>query len=116
MKTGAQHLESLRDGRKVYIYGELVEDVTTHPAFRNSVASAAYLYDFQSCPEREEQMMFAAPKTGTRVSRSWQLPTSHTELVSRRQALTAWAETHFGFMGQLTGSCRIVRLRHVYGD
>ena len=30
--TGAEFLESLRDGREVYIYGERVEDVTTHPA------------------------------------------------------------------------------------
>ena len=43
--TGAEFLESLRDGREVYIYGERVKDVTTHPAFRNSAASVALLYD-----------------------------------------------------------------------
>ena len=47
-KTGAEHIRSLQDGRAVYIDGELVADVTTHPAFRNSVASAASLYDFQA--------------------------------------------------------------------
>jgi len=31
--TGAEFLETLRDGREVYIYGERVDDVTTHPAF-----------------------------------------------------------------------------------
>ena len=34
LKTGAEHLEQLRDGRAVYIGQELVKDVTTHPAFR----------------------------------------------------------------------------------
>ena len=43
--TGAEFLESLRDGREVYIYGERVKDVTVHPAFRNSAASVALLYD-----------------------------------------------------------------------
>ena len=43
--TGAEYLASLRDGREVYIYGERVKDVTTHPAFRNSAASIALLYD-----------------------------------------------------------------------
>src|SRR6202161_2203534 len=43
--TGAEFLESLRDDREVYIYGERVKDVTTHPAFRNSAASIALLYD-----------------------------------------------------------------------
>jgi 4-hydroxyphenylacetate 3-monooxygenase len=32
--TGAEFLESLRDGREVYIYGERVGDVTAHPAIR----------------------------------------------------------------------------------
>src|SRR6267154_2718845 len=37
--TGAEYLESLRDGREVYIYGERVADVTTHPGFRNAARS-----------------------------------------------------------------------------
>ena len=43
-KTGAEHIASLRDGRTVYIDGALVEDVTTHPAFKNAVQSSASLY------------------------------------------------------------------------
>src|SRR5580692_3574486 len=43
--TGAEYIESLRDGREIYIYGERVDDVTTHPAFRNAARSIARLYD-----------------------------------------------------------------------
>src|SRR3979490_1151271 len=43
--TGAEFLESLRDGREVYIYGERVADVTTHAAFPKRAASGAQLYD-----------------------------------------------------------------------
>ena len=43
--TGAEYLESLRDGREIWIYGERVKDVTTHPAFRNTVRMIARLYD-----------------------------------------------------------------------
>ena len=39
--TGTEFLQSLRDGREVFIYGERVKDVTTHPALRNSAASVA---------------------------------------------------------------------------
>jgi 4-hydroxyphenylacetate 3-monooxygenase len=99
-KTGADHVASLRDGRDVYIYGERVADVTAHPAFRNAVGSAAYLYDFQSEPRNLELMTFASPDSGRRVSRSWQLPHGYAELVERRRALEAWAETHFGFIGR----------------
>ena len=48
VKTGAEHIKSLKDGRTVYIDGRLVDDVTEHPAFRNSIRSAAALYDFQA--------------------------------------------------------------------
>ena len=36
--TGQEYLDSLRDGREVYIYGERVKDVTTHAAFRKDPA------------------------------------------------------------------------------
>ena len=35
-QNGAEYLESLRDGREVYIYGDRVDDVTTHRAFRTA--------------------------------------------------------------------------------
>src|SRR5262245_10458303 len=43
--TGEEYIASLRDGREIYIYGERVKDVTTHPAFRNTVRMLARLYD-----------------------------------------------------------------------
>ncbi|MBO0751099.1 MAG: hypothetical protein J2P53_03245, partial [Bradyrhizobiaceae bacterium] len=41
--TGQEYLESLRDGREVYVYGERVADVTAHPAFRNAARTIAKL-------------------------------------------------------------------------
>jgi 4-hydroxyphenylacetate 3-monooxygenase len=43
--TGKEYLESLRDGREIFVYGERVKDVTAHPAFRNAARSIARLYD-----------------------------------------------------------------------
>jgi 4-hydroxyphenylacetate 3-monooxygenase len=99
-RNGQGHIESLRDGRDVSINGERVADVTVHKAFRNSVGSAARLYDFQADPERIDAMTFASPDSGLRVSRGWQLPRNYAELVERRRALEAWAGLHFGFMGR----------------
>src|SRR3981189_3874991 len=91
IKTGTQHIASLRDGREVYLDGELVADVTTHPAFRGAVASIGRMFDFQSAPENRELMTFET-ETGTRANRIWQLPTSYDELVTRRKGLEAWTE------------------------
>lgn len=99
-KTGADHIKSLRDGRTVYIDGKLVDDVTTHPAFRNAVQSAAMLYDFQARPENIELMTFEPNGSNRRVNRAWQMPRNHAEMVQRRKALQAWAELSWGFMGR----------------
>lgn len=100
-KTGQDHITSLRDGRAVYIDGERVGDVTTHPAFARSVASAAALYDYQGRPENIEAMTIEWPGSGgRRVSRAWQMPRSLEETVVRRKALQRWARQSFGFMGR----------------
>jgi 4-hydroxyphenylacetate 3-monooxygenase len=98
-KDGASHINSLRDGRSVYIDGALAGDVTRHVAFKNAVSSIGTLYDFQSRPENLELMTFEGP-SGRRVNRAWQAPRSYDDMVERRKALTAWAELHKGFMGR----------------
>jgi 4-hydroxyphenylacetate 3-monooxygenase len=102
VKTGADLLAALRDGREVYIDGARVDDVTTHPAFRNAVQSAAALYDYQARPENIERMTFLAPSAGgyARINRCWQLPRSHAELVERRRAMSEWAEQSCGYLGR----------------
>src|SRR4029077_14081428 len=102
VKTGADHLASLRDGREVYIDGERVADVTAHPAFRNTTRAAAALYDYQARPENLGRMTFPAPSAGgfARVHRCWQLPRSHAELVERRHSMSEWAELSCGFLGR----------------
>ena len=100
LKTGEQHVRSLQDGRQVHLDGGLVEDVTTHPAFRNLVRSIAALYDFQSRPDNRDLMTFDVPDGPGRANRIWQLPHSHADLVERRRALEAWTELHAGFLGR----------------
>jgi 4-hydroxyphenylacetate 3-monooxygenase len=47
IRTGRQYLDSIRDGREVYIDGERVADVTQHPSFRPLVDIRARIYDMQ---------------------------------------------------------------------
>jgi len=104
VKTGEDHLRSLRDGRAVYIDGERVADVTTHPAFRNAVKTAAALYDYQARPENLERLTFAPEDGGgegyARVNRCWLMPRDYRELVERRRAMSEWAEVSCGFLGR----------------
>ena len=52
LKTGSEHLRQLDDGRVVYIGSEKVEDVTTHPAFRNAARTVASIYDMKAADPR----------------------------------------------------------------
>ncbi len=100
VRTGQQYLDSLRDGRQVFLDGELVTDVVDHPAYRNAIRTIAGLYDFQTAPENVEMMTFESPASGERVNRCWQLPQSYDELVTRRKSMEAWAECTYGYMGR----------------
>jgi 4-hydroxyphenylacetate 3-monooxygenase len=51
--TGAEFLDSLHDSREVWIRGERVKDLTTHPAFRNSARMLARMYDALHDPARQ---------------------------------------------------------------
>lgn len=100
MRSGADYLESLRDGRQVFVDGECVKDVTTHPAFREAARSVARLFDIAAAPENRELMTFTSPKTGAPVWRAYQIPKTHADLRARRLFSEKWAESNFGLMGR----------------
>ncbi len=99
-KTGAEHLASLRDGRAVYLDGQRLDDVTTHPAFAKACLTAARLYDFQAQPENLELMTFLPEGGSRRINKSWSLPRNLDEMVDRRKALQAWSGVSYGFLGR----------------
>jgi 4-hydroxyphenylacetate 3-monooxygenase len=97
LKSGADHIASLRDGRAVYLHGGKVGDVTSHPAYANAVKSIGRLYDFA---REEPELMGFATDAGGRANRIWQLPESYEALCERRRALEAWSGLHAGFLGR----------------
>src|SRR5947209_10062607 len=100
MRTGADYLQSLNDGRQVFLNGDKVADVTRHPAFRQAARSLATLYDIAAEPALRQTMTFASPKTAAPVLRAYQIPHSHEELRARRLFSEKWAEATFGLMGR----------------
>ena len=100
MRTGAEYLRSLKDGRQVFLDGERVKDVTAHGAFREAARSIARLYDIAAAPEMRDRMTFTSPKTGEPVLRGYQIPHSHADLAARRLFSETWAEATFGLMGR----------------
>jgi len=99
--TGAEFLESLRDSREVWIRGERVKDVTTHPAFRNSARMLARMYDSLHDPARQA-LLTTSTDTGNGgfTHRFYRVPRTTDELVSGREAIAEWARISYGWMGR----------------
>ncbi|PAZ14321.1 4-hydroxyphenylacetate 3-monooxygenase [Streptomyces sp. SA15] len=99
-RSGQEYLESLRDGRAVWLDGELVKDVTEHPAFRNTARSIAHLYDMARDAELREVLTVRPEGQDRAVLRAYHVPRTQAELVERRKAFKTWSEASFGFLGR----------------
>ncbi len=99
--TGREFLESLRDGREIWIYGQRVADVTTHPAFRNPARMLARLYDALHDPAQREVLTCPTDTgSGSFTHRYFRAPATVDDLVACRDAIAAWARLSYGWMGR----------------
>ncbi len=68
IKTREDYLASLKALRpNVYKFGELIEDVTTHPATKRTVESHAMVYDAANDPELSKQYTTTSSFTGEKI-------------------------------------------------
>ena len=59
---------------EVFIHGEKVKDVTTHPGIRNGVDTLAGLYDMQCNSAIQDEMTYTSPDAGEQVGMSFITP------------------------------------------
>ena len=86
--TGEEFLQSIKDGREIYINGERVEDVTKHPAFRNSAATVASLYDALHDPETKDKLCWETDTgNGGYTHKFFRYARSPEELLEQRDAI-----------------------------
>jgi len=98
LKTGKEHLESLRDGRTIYIGQEKVRDVTTHPAFRHAAQSVAAMYDLKAAPENRDRFSFE--ENGQRYSAYFLRARTREDLEKRTGLHRAIAQSSYGLWGR----------------
>jgi 4-hydroxyphenylacetate 3-monooxygenase len=100
-RTGAQYLQGLRaQEREIWLGGERVRDVTTHPGLASGARAIASLYDLQCEPNLSEAMTYVSPTTGDRVGLSFIIPKSQDDLIRRREMMLRWARATCGMMGR----------------
>jgi 4-hydroxyphenylacetate 3-monooxygenase oxygenase component len=106
IRTGNEFVQSLRDGRTVYVNGERIEDVTTYPPFTGVVATLASLYDLQHA--HPEQLTFRSPSSGDRVAASFLMAESVEEVEFRIRAEQMRADFTYGLMGRMPDFCNAI--------
>ena len=101
MRTGAEYLRSLKDGR-----ARLRRRRARQGRHRASGVPPGGALDRQPVwtsrrrRSMRERMTFTSPKTGEPVWRAWQIPHTHADLRARRLFSETWAEATFGLMGR----------------
>lgn len=100
-QTADEYLESIRDGREVWLYGERVADVTAHPAFRNSARSMARLYGAFRDPATADRMLKPTDTgSGGLTHPFFRVARSQQDLRDNITAIQTWQELVFGWMGR----------------
>ena len=99
--TGAEYLASLRDEREIYVYGERVDDVTAHPAFRNAARSIARLYDALHDPQQKDVLTCPTDTgSGGLTHKFFRVARSREDLLGQREAIAHWSRMTYGWMGR----------------
>jgi len=84
IRTGAQYRDSIRDDRRVWINGERVNDVTTHPMFKPLVDIRSRIYDMAHEDAHRNIMTFE--DKGERFAVGLKLPYSQDDWHAKRRA------------------------------
>jgi 4-hydroxyphenylacetate 3-monooxygenase len=99
LKSGKEYLESLRDGRRVYIGSRLVEDVTKDPAFARAAQMTADLYDLKADAANRDVMTYV-DEDGGRYSSYFMRARTRDDLVKRSTAHKLIADQTHGLLGR----------------
>jgi len=97
LRTGAEYVKGLRDGREVYLDGRRVDDVTTEPGLSIVAHTFARMYDLVA---RHPDTLTFPDEDGQRWSGAWVQPRDRAQLGWRRQFTETIARLTGGLFGR----------------
>src|SRR6267154_156010 len=97
-RTGEQFLNGLRGQRAIWVDGERIADVVSHPKLRGAAHALAEIYDLQHV--ETAACLMPDPESGEPIPVSHMIPRSREDLARRHKALRRVAEYSVGLMGR----------------
>ena len=104
IRTPEQYVESLNDGRVIYLNGERIPDITKHPHMKGPINRRAAGYRLANDPEWRD--LITMEEDGERIMFLWKQPKTAEDLIRRR-------DVYIDTM-RLGGSCQSAVV--LYGD
>ena len=98
IRTGAQYLEGLRDGRDVWLQGRKIADVTRQPGLSRGAETLASFLDRQHAEEYQDVVTYV--EEGKRYAMSHLIPKSREDIVARGASFYEWAKWSSGMFGR----------------
>ena len=89
IRTGQQYRDSLAADRDIWVDGEQVKDVTTHPMFAPIVNLRARIYDMAHEAATADTLSYVDEQTGERNSVANKLPRTQRDWLDKRAAIDA---------------------------
>lgn len=98
MRTSMEYKESLKKLRSnIYKFGELISDVTTHPATKATIQGHAQIFEFALKPEYQDIFTTTSSLTGERISRYLSIIKNSDDMIANAKMKR--------LMFNLTGTC-----------
>ncbi len=98
IRNGKQYLEDLRDDRDVWIHGEKVKDVTTHPGLFRGAETLAGFLDRQFDDQYKDTVTYQ--EDGATYATSFMIPKSVDDIKKRGESAYEWARWSNGMFGR----------------
>jgi len=99
IRTGAEYLEGLRDGRNVWTGGKQITDVTSDSGMGRGASTLASMLDRQHTAEFRDTVTYV-DDNGVRCPISYQMPKSVEDIKARGRAYYEWAKWSNGMFGR----------------
>ena len=89
LRTGDEYRDSIRDDRQVWMNGEKIKDVTSHPAFKPIVDVRARIYDMAHEDKYREVMSYIDDQSNQPNCIGYKLPRTQNDWHQKRSSIDA---------------------------
>ncbi|MCR8655959.1 4-hydroxyphenylacetate 3-hydroxylase family protein [Paenibacillus endoradicis] len=102
---GERFVQSIEDGRNVWLQGKKIDRLGEHPAFEGTLQTISRLFNMLDTPGEQDKVGFRK-EDGTYAHRAFLVPYSKEELTSRSEAFHYWSSATNGMMSRLSDYAR----------